>query len=191
MNHFFKDMEKITICMGVAIISLGFLNMLDFTTVPLALVTGISISGFCLTTADFLSKLNEDYKFKTIKFLAEKSSWVLYLFATFSIICFPYLGMVKTLSENDLAKMSTVTSVIALGLVFVSIGYNNKREALKDAKEINNEYQELLTQYDHLIDAQSNVLRNIEQEKQRIGQFRQHISKQKEELNKENTNTPS
>lgn len=46
-------MEKITICIGIAIIYLGYNNLLGYTKIDPAVVTGISLSGLCLTLADF------------------------------------------------------------------------------------------------------------------------------------------
>ncbi|MDM5436151.1 hypothetical protein QUG28_26095 [Bacillus hominis] len=182
MKKWFNDMEKITIGMGVAIIMLGLYNMVGVSTIPAALVTGISISGFCLTLVDFLSKLNEDYNLKTIKFLAKKSGVYLYLFATVSIICFPYMNIITSLSKDTLDKMSTITSVIALGLVFVSIGYNNRREVIKDVIERNDRYENLLTKFENATFKTGAQVKQMSEQTKQLSQQTEGLSQQTEGL---------
>ncbi|MBO1582550.1 hypothetical protein [Bacillus sp. XF8] len=98
--------------------------------------------------ADFFNKLNEDQDIRIIRILSENTSIALYLLATGSIICFPYMNSISSLTKDALDKMSTVSSVIALGLVFVSIGYSNRREMFKDAKKRDDHYENLLTNFE-------------------------------------------
>lgn len=175
-------MEKITIGMGIAIILLGLYNLVGISTIPAVLVTGISISGFCLTLVDFLGKLNEDYNLKTIKFLAEKSSMILYIFATVSILCFPYMNAITSLSKDTLDKMSTIASVIALGLVFVSIGYNNRREVIKVVIERNNRYENLLTKFENATYETGAHVKQMSERTKQLSQQTEGLSQQAEGL---------
>ncbi|HFJ9453640.1 TPA: hypothetical protein ACGW67_004947 [Bacillus tropicus] len=145
MKKRIENIERITMFIGLAIIYLGIIYIFNLSTIPSVLVTGISISGFCITLSDFFNKLIED---KYNKFMSQFSEF-LYFLAAISIITFPYMTVVISLPKDTLDKMSTITSVIALGLVFVSIGFNNKREVLKDAKERDTRYENLLTNFEN------------------------------------------
>ncbi|MDG1570480.1 hypothetical protein [Bacillus cereus] len=200
MNSWFENMDKITIFMGLAIIYLGLCDLLGVSTIPPALVTGISISGFCLTFTDFMEKIVKERDNKFLNLFTSMLSSLLYFFAAASIVCFPYLKDVTSLSDNTLEKMSTIASVIALGFVFVSIGYNNKREALKDAEKRTNELKgisqevqetlaasnDLFDRIDSVSDTTKNALQVIEKKDKKIKELKQLVN----ELQEKNTNPP-
>lgn len=136
-SSWINDMERITICIGLSIFFLGVFHITGIATIPPALVTGISISGFCLTLADFMSKLSADEGFsEKEKRSTDKIVFYLYTISAMGIVFFPNLELIKSLNKDVLDSMSTTASVIALGFVFIAIGENNRRAALKDQKEL-------------------------------------------------------
>lgn len=136
-SSWMNDMERITICIGLAILFLGLFNAVGIATIPSTLVTGISISGVCLTFADFMSKLSTYESFsEKEKRSTDKFVFILYIISAMGIVFFPNLELIKSLDKDVLDSMSTTTSVIALGVVFIAIGENNRRAALKDQEEL-------------------------------------------------------
>ncbi|MBJ7997680.1 hypothetical protein JDS75_24795 [Bacillus cereus] len=173
-----ENIERITMFIGLAIIYLGIIYIFNLSTIPSALVTGISISGFCITLSDFFNKLNED---KYNKFMSQVSEF-LYFLAAISIITFPYMTVVISLPKDTLDKMSTITSVIALGLVFVSIGFNNKREVLKDAKERDTRYENLLTNFENATFTTRTQVKQMSEQTKQIAEQTEGLSEQTEGL---------
>ncbi|MGN4437863.1 hypothetical protein ACTFO3_25845 [Bacillus cereus group sp. MYBK69-2] len=134
MNNWFKDMEKVTICIGFAIVYLGINNAIDNPISP-ALVTGISLSGLCLTLADFLNKQFKDCKSKLGLNILYFFDFLLYGLATLWIIGYPNSTFVKSLDKEKLDWLSTSASVIALGVVFIAIGTSNRKAVLEEEKK--------------------------------------------------------
>lgn len=201
MKNWYENMDKITIFIGFAIIYLGICNLIGVTVIPPALVTGISISGFCLTLSDSIERLKEDRNKKFLSFFANLLGNLLYFLAATSIVCFPYMLSITSLSEDTLEKMSTIASVIALGFVFVSIGYNNKREALKAAEKRNEKLDKLLAdvrmyattsnemgeRMDKLDELMDKTVAIIKRKDEQINE----LTKLVKELQEQNTNIPS
>ena len=201
MKNWYENMDKITIFIGFAIIYLGICNLIGVTVIPPALVTGISISGFCLTLSDSIERLKEDRNKKFLSFFANLLGNLLYFLAAASIVCFPYMLSITSLSEDTLEKMSTIASVIALGFVFVSIGYNNKREALKAAEKRNEKLDKLLAdvrmyattsnemgeRMDKLDELMDKTVAIIKRKDEQINE----LTKLVKELQEQNTNIPS
>ncbi|MCC2361654.1 hypothetical protein [Bacillus cereus] len=200
MKNWYENMDKITIFIGFAIIYLGICNLIGVTVIPPALVTGISISGFCLTLSDSIDRLKENRNKKFLSFFANLLGNLLYFLAATSIVCFPYMLSITSLSEDTLEKMSTIASVIALGFVFVSIGYNNKREALKAAEKRNEKLDKLLAdvrmyattsnemgeQMDKLDELMDKTVTIIKRKDEQINE----LTKLVKELQEQNANTP-
>lgn len=134
MNNWFKDMEKVTICIGCAIVYLGVNNVVDNPISP-ALVTGISLSGLCLTLADFLNKQFKDCKNKVGLNILYFLDYSLYGLAALWLIGYPNSTFVKSLNKETLDWMSTTASVIALGVVFIAIGMNNRNAVLEEEQK--------------------------------------------------------
>ncbi|HHT7174513.1 TPA: hypothetical protein ACTZ3H_005340 [Bacillus cereus] len=134
MNNWFKDMEKVTICIGFAIVYLGMNNAIDNPISP-ALVTGISVSGLCLTLADFLSKQFKDCKNKLGLNILYFFDFLLYGLAALWIVGYPNATFIKSLNKETLDWLSTTASVIALGFVFIAIGISNKDAVLEEEKK--------------------------------------------------------
>lgn len=134
-NNWFKDMEKITICLGFAIVYLGVNNFYGDSIISPALVTGISLSGLCLTMADFLSKQFKGCKNKWGIHALSFIDFLLYCLAALCIIGYPNSTFIKSLDKDTLDWLSTSASVIALGFVFIAIGISNKDAVLEEEKK--------------------------------------------------------
>lgn len=134
-NNWFKDMEKITICLGFAIVYLGVNNFYGDSIISPALVTGISLSGLCLTMADFLSKQFKGCKNKWGVHALSFIDFLLYCLAAICIIGYPNSTFIKSLDKDTLDWLSTSASVIALGFVFIAIGISNKDAVLEEEKK--------------------------------------------------------
>ncbi|AJH60107.1 hypothetical protein FOC75_00315 (plasmid) [Bacillus cereus] len=134
-NNWFKDMEKITICLGFAIVYLGVNNFYGDSIISPALVTGISLSGLCLTMADFSSKQFKGCKNKWGIHALSFIDFLLYCLAALCIIGYPNSTFIKSLDKDTLDWLSTSASVIALGFVFIAIGISNKDAVLEEEKK--------------------------------------------------------
>ncbi|PEJ29778.1 hypothetical protein COF38_25690 [Bacillus pseudomycoides] len=129
-------MELITMCMGIAIIVLGTSYLSGGATIPPALVTGISIAGFCLTLSDYIIKMDIDNKgFIKSESTQRKLVIFMHLVAVGGIIVFPNLVIIEDIGKENLEFISTVASVIALGFVILAIGHNNRKQVIYDIKE--------------------------------------------------------
>lgn len=143
-NNWFKDMEKITICIGFAIIYLGVNNFLGNSIISPALVTGISLSGLCLTLADFLSKQFKDLKNKRLLNVVYLIDSMLYVLAALCIVGYPNATFIKSLDKDTLDWMSTSASVVALGFVFVAIGISNRTAAKEEDAKLAEEIRKII-----------------------------------------------
>ncbi|PHA95670.1 hypothetical protein [Bacillus pseudomycoides] len=129
-------MELITMCMEIAIIVLGTSYLSGGATIPPALVTGISIAGFCLTLSDYIIKMDIDNKgFIKSESTQRKLVIFMHLVAVGGIIVFPNLVIIEDIGKENLEFISTVASVIALGFVILAIGHNNRKQVIYDIKE--------------------------------------------------------
>ncbi|PEM58661.1 hypothetical protein [Bacillus toyonensis] len=143
-NNWFKDMEKTTICLGFAIVYLGVNNFFGDSIISPALVTGISLSGLCLTMADFLSKQFKGCKNKWGIHALSFIDFLLYCLAALCIVGYPNSTFIKSLDKDTLDWMSTTASVIALGFVFIAIGISNRKAVLEDEEKRIEEMKNLL-----------------------------------------------
>ncbi|HDR7595197.1 TPA: hypothetical protein QCX59_004407 [Bacillus mycoides] len=128
-----KTMELITMCMGGAIVVLGAGYFSGSATIPPALVTGISIAGFCLTLSDSIIKMDIGHK----KFIKSESTQIklvviMHFIAVSGIILFPNFSIIKYIGKDNLDFISTFASVTALGFVIWANGYNNRKEVIND-----------------------------------------------------------
>ncbi|MEK5197315.1 hypothetical protein MHI49_28280 [Bacillus sp. FSL M7-0884] len=146
-NNWFKDMEKITICIGLAIVYLGIKNIDRGSIISPALVTGISLSGLCLTIADFISKqFKASQDKKALDWFIYSFDFSLYFLAAVCILVYPNSAFVRSLDKDTLDWMSTTASVIALGVVFIAIGMNNRKAVLEEEKQRFKEIKEMLNE---------------------------------------------
>lgn len=136
-KNWFLQMEQITIFMGAAIVLLGFLNILGEANISGAFVTGISLAGLFLTLSDFLNKLIGNGNDPVLEKKVIKIGAILYYIAAFCIIAFPNSKLIVSLPKESLDSMSTSASVIALGVVFMMIGDNNRRAVASEQKKQN------------------------------------------------------
>lgn len=134
-NNWFKDMEKITICIGFAIVYLGINNIYGDALISPALVTGISLSGLCLTIADLLSKQIKNVKNKILVEMFSLIDFTLHIVAACFILGYPNSTVLNSLDKDTLDSMSTTASVIALGFVFISIGISNRKAVVEEEKQ--------------------------------------------------------
>ncbi|WMW41402.1 hypothetical protein RE433_29145 (plasmid) [Bacillus cereus] len=134
----FWDIEKITMYLGFAIVGLGFFNATGAATISTALVTGISASGLCLALADYLSKKYDNWNNKFLLFI----DGLLYILATMSILVYPNSKFITSLDKDTLDSLSTTASLLALGFVYVTIGFSNKKAILiRERKRLEDEYK--------------------------------------------------
>ncbi|MED4447378.1 hypothetical protein [Bacillus thuringiensis] len=145
-RNLFWDMEKITICIGVTIICLGFWNITGYAIISPALVTGISASGLCITIADFISK----------KYNNPGNKWVtiidncLYFLAALCLLGYPNVKVISSLDKDILDSISTTASLVALGVVFVTIGFSNKVAILeREKKNLEEEQKRMQKIFEH------------------------------------------
>lgn len=159
-NNWFKDMEKITICIGFAIVYLGINNMYGDSIISPALVTGISLSGLCLTIADFLSKQFKNSKNKILVEVLSFIDFLLYILAACFILGYPNSTFVKSLDKDTLDSMSTTASVIALGFVFIAIGISNRKAVLEEEKKRSEEIESMLADSKKILEQVQQISEN-------------------------------
>ncbi|KXY47523.1 hypothetical protein [Bacillus mycoides] len=146
-SNWVKTIELIAMCMGGAIVVLGGIYFIGIATISPALVTGISIAGFCLTLSDSIIKMDIGHK----KFIKSESTQILlvgimHFIAVSGIILFPNSAFIYIGKEN-LDFISTFASVTALGFVIWANGNNNRKEVIN----------EVIKQNQLLIDNQDNI----------------------------------
>ncbi|MGN4675228.1 hypothetical protein [Bacillus cereus group sp. MYBK225-1] len=131
--NWITTMELVTMCMGISIISLGASYLFGGAILPPALVTGISIAGFCLTLSDYFIKINvERNKFVNTESRKRKIVIFMHLIAVYGLIAFPNIRYIEDIGKENLEYISTFASVVALGFVILAIGYNNRNEVAND-----------------------------------------------------------
>ncbi|MDT3494884.1 hypothetical protein NLU03_10615 [Bacillus toyonensis] len=153
----FWDTDKVTVCIGMSIIYLGLNTMFGNSEISPALVTGISLAGLFLTLADCFKNLSvNSNNQKRNRFLFYLDLF-LYAFAAISIIAYPNFNFITSLDKQTLDRMSTTSSVIALGFVFITIGFSNirsvfdeKRKYRKDLDEMFDLLKERSDKYDEM-----------------------------------------
>ncbi|PEK68651.1 hypothetical protein [Bacillus pseudomycoides] len=184
-NNWFKDMEKITICIGAAIIYLGFNNLFGYTKIDPALVTGISLSGLCLTIADFLSKEFKESKNKKVVNFLIFFDFLLYILAAMCILSYPNTGTLTSLDKDTLDKVSTGASVIALGVVFMAIGLNNRRSVLEEERRRLEEEQKRLERMQEILERTQKVSQKDVEQNERTMKLLTDMSVTIKDLEKE------
>lgn len=177
--------------MGAAIIYLGCNNLFGYSKIDPALVTGISLSGLCLTIADFLSKEFKEAKNKKVVNFLIFLDIFLYILAAMCILGYPNTGILTSLDKDTLDKVSTGASVIALGVVFMAIGLNNRRsvleEEMKRAKEIEGmltDSKEILVQVQQISTNEKKISERTENLQEKMLGIIEEKDKQIEELEK-------
>lgn len=140
-KNWFLEMEKITIFMGAAILSLGISNLTGTSKISTALVTGISLAGLSLTLSDLINKQIEHKNNPVLNRGAQIIGGLLYYIAALSIIALPNSNFITSMQKETLDSFSTSASVIALGLVFMMIGDNNRRSVVNEQKRKINEIE--------------------------------------------------
>lgn len=175
-NNWFKDMEKITICLGLAIIYLGINNFWGTSIISPALVTGISLSGLFLTIADFISKQCKDVERKWVINVLYFLDSSLYFLAATCIVGFPNATFIKSMDKETLDWMSTSASVVALGFVFVAIGISNRNALLEEDAKQAKELQIILDNTQKMIDKNKEILKNREEFQVLIHEMREETS---------------
>ncbi|MFA2694861.1 coiled-coil domain-containing protein [Bacillus mycoides] len=129
-SNWLTTMELVTMCMGISIISLGASYLFGGAILPPALVTGISIAGFCLTLSDYFIKINVEHnKFVNTESRKRKIVILMHLIAVYGLIAFPNIRYIEDIGKENLEYISTFASVIAL---ILAIGYNNRNEVVND-----------------------------------------------------------
>lgn len=186
-NNWFKDMEKITICLGFAIMYLGLNNFFGTSIISPALVTGISLSGLCLTIADFLSKQFKDVKRKWVLNILHYIDSSLYFLAAACIVGYPNATFIKSMDKETLDWMSTSASVVALGFVFVAIGISNREAAIEEDKSLSKQLEKLFDDSTKTIKQQKEILENrngiIEEKNKQIIEFEEKIKGLEKKIN--------
>lgn len=135
-SHWLTTMELVTICMGVSIVALGIAYLLGGAILPPALVTGISIAGFCLTLSDYFIKIDiKNNRFVNTESRKTKLVMYMHFAAIYGVIVFPNMKFIEDIGKGNLEFISTVASVIALGFVIVVIGHNNRKEVINNVTE--------------------------------------------------------
>lgn len=134
-NGYQGEIEKITICIGFAILVLSLLNVNGALSVTPAFVTGISLAGCALSFADYTKVLIGEYDGLIISKITSVTVSLMYLLAALSLICLPYTNTILSMKSSDLDKLSTSSSLLALGCVFITIGHNNRKRFRKKEKE--------------------------------------------------------
>ncbi|MDR4987055.1 hypothetical protein CN491_24200 [Bacillus cereus] len=167
-SNWAATMELVTMCMGISIISLGVSYLFGGATLPPALVTGISIAGFCLTLSDYFIKINVEHsKFVNTESRKRKIVILMHLIAVYGLIVFPNFKYIEDIGKENLEYISTVASVIALGFVILAIGYNNRKEVVND---ITKQFQLLKVNQE-----------NIDELKKRIPKLEEELQKSQEQ----------
>ncbi|PGQ96786.1 hypothetical protein [Bacillus cereus] len=154
-SNWSTTMELVTMCMGISIVFLGVSYLLGGATLPPALITGISIAGFCLTLSDYFIKINvKNSRFVNTESRKRKLVILIHLIAILGLIVFPNIRYIEDIEKENLEYISTVASVIALGFVILSIGYNNRKEVISD---INEQICLLKTNYENIDELKKQV----------------------------------
>lgn len=147
-KNWFLEMEKITIFMGAAILSLGISNLAGTSNISTALVTGISLAGLSLTLSDLINNQIERKNNPVLNRGAQIIGGLLYYIAALSIIALPNSNFITSMPKDTLDSFSTSASVIALGLVFMMIGDNNRRSVANAQKQKIDEIQNLHNRFE-------------------------------------------
>ncbi|AAY60613.1 hypothetical protein I6G76_29755 (plasmid) [Bacillus cereus] len=159
------EIEKITICIGFAILALSLLNVHGALSVTPAFVTGISLAGCALSFADYTKVLIGEYDgFITSKITSFTVS-LMYLIAALSLICLPYTNTILSMKSSVLDKLSTSSSLLALGCVFITIGHNNRKRFKKKAiEQITNQNKrfEKDKYYEEILEQKNNKIKELE-----------------------------
>ncbi|WP_242290315.1 hypothetical protein [Bacillus cereus group sp. BfR-BA-01319] len=154
-SNWSTTMELVTMCMGISIVFLGVSYLFGGATLPPALITGISIAGFCLTLSDYFIKINvKNSRFVNTESRKRKLVILIHLIAILGLIVFPNIRYIEDIEKENLEYISTVASVIALGFVILSIGYNNRKEVISD---INEQICLLKTNYENIDELKKQV----------------------------------
>ncbi len=176
----FWDIEKITIYLGLAIVGLGLWNATGSANISSALVTGISASGLCLTLADFLSKRHNNSNNKFILFIDS----LLYILATMSILVYPNSKFVTSLDKDTLDSISTTASLLALGFVYVTIGFSNKKAMVtRERERLENEYKRL-KHMQEIIENNQKISQKEDEQHEKIMRLLTDMSKDFKDLEK-------
>ncbi|MBL3848214.1 hypothetical protein V4483_25345 [Bacillus paranthracis] len=186
-SNWIKTMEIITVSMGVAIIVLGILYFCGGASIPPALVTGISIAGFCLTISDLIIKSEiGDNKFLKSESTQIKVVSFVNALAIFGVILFPNLTIIVDMDRETLDFISTSASVVALGFVIYAIGNNNRKEVKEDIIKIKGDVDEFLKRLPklekELEEAQEEALKN----KNEVEELKIRLKEAQEELKGKN-----
>ncbi|WP_033693160.1 hypothetical protein [Bacillus cereus] len=160
-KNWFLEMEKITIFMGAAILSLGISNLTGSSNISTALVTGISLAGLSLTLSDLLNKHTERKNNPVLHRGAQIVGGILYYIAALSIIALPNSNFITSMPKDTLDSFSTSASVIALGLVFMMIGDNNRRAVVNEQKQKIDEIQSLRKQFEDHFEARLETINEL------------------------------
>lgn len=160
-KNWFLEMEKITIFMGAAILSLGISNLTGSSNISTALVTGISLAGLSLTLSDLINKHTEHKNNPILNKGAQIVGGILYYIAALSIIALPNSNFITSMSKDTLDSFSTSASVIALGLVFMMIGDNNRRAVVNEQKRKIDEIQRLRKQFEEHWEERMGTVNNL------------------------------
>lgn len=184
-NNWFKDMEKITICIGLAIVYLGIKNIDRESIISPALVTGISLSGLCLTIADFINKqFKASQNKKALDWFIYSFDFSLYFLAAVCILVYPNSAFVRSLDKDTLDWMSTTASVIALGVVFIAIGMNNRKAVLEEENKRFKEIEVMFAQSkkvsEETKDIKEKILVIIEEKDKQIEELEKKINQLEE-----------
>ncbi|MGM2697996.1 hypothetical protein [Bacillus cereus group sp. Bce037] len=179
-RNVFWDMEKITIYLGLAIVGLGFWNATGSANISSALVTGISASGLCLTLADFLNKRYDNSNNKFYFFIDS----LLYILATMSILVYPNSKLITSLDKDTLDSISTTASLLALGVVYITIGFSNKKAIVtRERERLEEEYKRLKGMQD-IIENNKLLLQKEEEQHKRTMKLLTDMSADFKELEK-------
>ncbi|WP_144616274.1 hypothetical protein [Bacillus cereus] len=168
-SNWSTTMELVTICMGVSIVALGVSYLMGGAILPPALVTGISIAGFCLTLSDYFIKVDVKNNW-FVNTESRKSKLVIFMHftAVYGVMVFPNMRFIEDIGKGNLEFISTVASVIALGFVIVVIGHNNRKEVIND----------ITVQFQWLKDNQ----KSLDELKKQVPELKKELNETKEQL---------
>jgi hypothetical protein len=186
-SNWIKTMEIITVSMGIAIIVLGILFFLGGASIPPALVTGISIAGFCLTISDFIIKLEiADNKFIKSESTQIRVVSIVNALAIFGVILFPNLTIIVDMDRKTLDFISTFASVVALGSVIYAIGNNNRKEVKEDIIKMKGDVDEYLKRLPKLEKELKQAQEEALQNKNEVEKLKIRLKEAQEELKRIN-----
>ncbi|MGH0828482.1 MULTISPECIES: hypothetical protein [Bacillus] len=178
-------MEKITIFMGAAILSLGISNLAGNSEISTALVTGISLAGLSLTLSDIINTQVEHKNSPILNRGAQIVGGILYYIAALSIIALPNSNFITSMPKDTLDSLSTSASVIALGLVFMMIGDNNRRAVANEQKKKIDEIQNLRKQFedhwDNRLETINDLAKIIKEQDKAIKDLKHTVEESKKE----------